>query len=177
MLSARFRRIFLLCRSINRIGSFSGFTLSWLAETLVWRKWLIILVAYKERGVFKTFTVFHNSTQQLFLYYKISFRLCDRYFSQKELSIYTLLSIYHLKCPFLYLQKMNLFCLWKLDSLLFFSKNLLGNKGIKQTMFIRVSQIAGVFQILIFESCTLYHIMPFGKIIGPVEKKVTKSWF
>jgi len=42
---------------------------------------------------------------------------------------------------------------------------------------IRVSQIAGVFQKMIFESCTLYHIMPFAKIIGPVEKKVTKSWF
>jgi hypothetical protein len=34
-----------------------------------------------------------------------------------------------------------------------------------------VSQIAGVFQKIIFESCTLYHIMPFAKIIGPVEKK------
>ena len=44
-------------------------------------------------------------------------------------------------------------------------------------MYIRVSQIAGVFQKMIFESCTLYHIMPFAKIIGPVEKKVTKSWF
>jgi len=42
-------------------------------------------------------------------------------------------------------------------------------------MSIRVSQIAGVFQKMIFESCTLYHIMPFAKIIGPVEKKVTKS--
>ena len=41
----------------------------------------------------------------------------------------------------------------------------------------RVSQIAGVFQKMIFESCTLYHIMPFAKIIGPVEKKITKSWF
>ena len=40
---------------------------------------------------------------------------------------------------------------------------------------IRVSQIAGVFQKNIFESCTLYHIIPFAKIIGPVEKKVTKS--
>ena len=41
----------------------------------------------------------------------------------------------------------------------------------------RVSQIAGVFQKMIFESSTLYHIMPFAKIIGPVEKKITKSWF
>ena len=40
---------------------------------------------------------------------------------------------------------------------------------------IRVSQIAGVFQKMIFESCTLYHIMPFAKIIGPVEKKMNKS--
>ena len=38
-----------------------------------------------------------------------------------------------------------------------------------------MSQIAGVFQKIIFESCTLYHIMPFAKIIGPVEKKVTIS--
>ena len=42
-------------------------------------------------------------------------------------------------------------------------------------IYTRVSQIAGVFQKMIFESCTLYHIMPFAKIIGPVEKKVTKS--
>ena len=42
-------------------------------------------------------------------------------------------------------------------------------------VYSRVSQIAGVFQKMIFESCTLYHIMPFAKIIGPVEKKVTKS--
>ena len=34
----------------------------------------------------------------------------------------------------------------------------------------RVSKIADVFQKLIFESCSLYHIMPFAKIIGPVEK-------
>ena len=40
---------------------------------------------------------------------------------------------------------------------------------------IRVSQIAGVFQKMIFESCTLFHIMPFAKIIGPVEKNMTKS--
>ena len=40
-----------------------------------------------------------------------------------------------------------------------------------KAIYIRVSQIAGVFQKLIFESCTLYHIMPFAKIIGPVEKK------
>ena len=42
-------------------------------------------------------------------------------------------------------------------------------------MYNRVSQIAGVFQKMIFESCTLYHIMPLAKIIGPVEKKNTKS--
>jgi hypothetical protein len=30
---------------------------------------------------------------------------------------------------------------------------------------------------MIFESCTWYHIMPFAKIIGPVEKKMNKSWF
>ena len=39
----------------------------------------------------------------------------------------------------------------------------------------RVSQIAGVFQKMIFERCTLFHIMPFAKIIGPVEKNMTKS--
>ena len=39
----------------------------------------------------------------------------------------------------------------------------------------RVSQIAGVFQKMIFESCTLLHIIPFAKIIDPVEKKITKS--
>ena len=38
-------------------------------------------------------------------------------------------------------------------------------------MVIRVSQIAGVFQKVIFESCTSFHIMPFAKIIGPVEEK------
>ena len=37
-------------------------------------------------------------------------------------------------------------------------------------MHIRVSQIADVFQKMIFESCTLFHIMPFAKIIGHVEK-------
>ena len=37
-------------------------------------------------------------------------------------------------------------------------------------MDIRVYQIAGVFQKIIFESCTLFHIMPFAKIICPVEK-------
>jgi hypothetical protein len=40
-----------------------------------------------------------------------------------------------------------------------------------------VSQIAGVFQKMIFESCTLLHIIPFAKIIGPVEKKMAKSEF
>ena len=40
-----------------------------------------------------------------------------------------------------------------------------------------MSQIAGVFQKMIFESCTLYHIMPIAKKIGPVEKRVAKSWF
>ena len=39
----------------------------------------------------------------------------------------------------------------------------------------RVSQIAGVFQKMVFKSCTLLHIIPFAKIIGPVEKKMTKS--
>jgi hypothetical protein len=38
-----------------------------------------------------------------------------------------------------------------------------------------VSQIAGVFQKMIFESCTLLYIIPFAKIKGPVEKKMTKS--
>ena len=47
--------------------------LSWLAEILELRKGLIICLAYKGRGVWKKFGVFHNSTQQLFLYYKISF--------------------------------------------------------------------------------------------------------
>ena len=44
-------------------------------------------------------------------------------------------------------------------------------------MYSRVSQIAGVFQKMIFESCTLLHIIPFAKIIGPVEKKIAKSKF
>jgi len=44
-------------------------------------------------------------------------------------------------------------------------------------MYTRVSQIAGVFQKMIFESCTLLHIIPFAKIIGPVEKKIDKSEF
>ena len=44
-------------------------------------------------------------------------------------------------------------------------------------MYIRVSQIAGVFQKMIFESCTLLHIIPFAKIISPVEKKIAKSEF
>ena len=42
---------------------------------------------------------------------------------------------------------------------------------------VRVSQIAGVFQKMIFESCTLLHIIPFAKIIGPVEIKNAKSEF
>ena len=29
----------------------------------------------------------------------------------------------------------------------------------------------------IFESCTLFHVMPFAKIIGPVEKNSAKSEF
>ena len=41
----------------------------------------------------------------------------------------------------------------------------------------RVSQIAGVFQKMSFESCTLLHIIPFDKIIGPAEKKIAKSEF
>ena len=52
-------------------------------------------------------------------------------------------------------------------------------------MYIRESQIADVFQKLIFGSCTLFHIMPFDKIIGPEEKNMTLlseispifSWF
>ena len=63
----------------------------------------------------------------------------------------------------------------------FYNKSFSKYKGIKYWISVwpgsRVSQIAGVFQKIIFESCTLYHIMPFAKIIGPVEKKVTKSWF
>ena len=31
----------------------------------------------------------------------------------------------------------------------------------------RVSQIVDIFQNNIFESCILYHIMPFAKMIGP----------
>ena len=46
-----------------------------------------------------------------------------------------------------------------------------------KTTHYRVSQIAGVYQKMIFESSTLYHIMPFAKIIGPVEKNMTKSRF
>ena len=51
----------------------------------------------------------------------------------------------------------------------------LTEEPLRKAMQNKVSQIAGVFQKMIFESCTLYHIMPFAKIIGPVEKKVTKS--
>ena len=40
-----------------------------------------------------------------------------------------------------------------------------------------MSQIAGDFQKMIFESSTLLHIIPFAKIIGPVEKKIAKSEF
>ena len=43
------------------------------------------------------------------------------------------------------------------------------------TLYSRVSQIAGVFQKMIFESCTLLYIIPFAKIRGPVEKKMAKS--
>ena len=39
-------------------------------------------------------------------------------------------------------------------------------------MYIRVSQIAGIFLKNIFESCTMFHIMFFAKIIGPVEIKI-----
>ena len=35
-----------------------------------------------------------------------------------------------------------------------------------------MSQIAGVLQKMTCESCTLFHIMPFAKIIAPVEKKI-----
>ena len=37
--------------------------------------------------------------------------------------------------------------------------------------------ILQIFQKMIFESCTLFHIMSFAKIIGPVEKNMTKSLF
>jgi hypothetical protein len=40
-----------------------------------------------------------------------------------------------------------------------------------------VSQIAGVFQKMILESCTLLHIIPFAKKKGPGEKKIAKSEF
>ena len=30
---------------------------------------------------------------------------------------------------------------------------------------------------MIFESCTLFYIRPFAKIIGPVEKNMTESYF
>ena len=46
-----------------------------------------------------------------------------------------------------------------------------------EAMVIRVSQIAGVFQKIIFKSCTLLHIIPFAKLIGPVEKKIANSEF
>ena len=55
-----------------------------------------------------------------------------------------------------------------------YSKKVTG-PSIFAKLLIRVSQIAGVLQKMIFESCTLYHIMPFAKIIGPEEKKITKS--
>ena len=42
-------------------------------------------------------------------------------------------------------------------------------------LYNRVSQIGGVFQKIIFESCTLFHLMPFAKIINPIEKNMTKS--
>ena len=48
-------------------------------------------------------------------------------------------------------------------------------KELPSKVYIRVSHIPGVFQKMIFESSTLYHIMPFAKIIGPVEKKMSKS--
>ena len=70
---------------------------------------------------------------------------------------------------------------WKnewLDGTIIISSYFGGSNNIfADCMYIRVSQIAGVFQKMIFESCTLYHIMPFVKIIGPVEKKVTICWF
>ena len=50
-------------------------------------------------------------------------------------------------------------------------KNLLLKDTFLVYLYIRVSQIAGVFQKKIFEGSTLYHIMPFAKIKGPVEKK------
>ena len=40
----------------------------------------------------------------------------------------------------------------------------------KYTMYIRVYQIAGVFQKMILKVVHLFYIMPFAKIIGPVEK-------
>ena len=45
-------------------------SLSWLVEALEFKKGLII---WRERGVWKIFVVFHDSTQQFFLYCKISF--------------------------------------------------------------------------------------------------------
>ena len=61
---------------------------------------------------------------------------------------------------------------------------LVGNKADLQNsrqvptyLFIRKSQIIGVFQKMIFESCTLFHIMPFAKIIGPIDINRTKWIF
>ena len=42
------------------------------------KTWLIVWVAWKGRGVWKTFDVFDNPTRQLFLYYEISFVKCFR---------------------------------------------------------------------------------------------------
>ena len=48
-------------------------TLSWLAENLELNEGLIIWVALKGRGVWKTFGELHNSMRQLFNYFKICF--------------------------------------------------------------------------------------------------------
>jgi hypothetical protein len=40
-----------------------------------------------------------------------------------------------------------------------------------------VSQIAVILQKKIVESYTLYQIMPFAKIIGPVKRNTTKRGF
>ena len=38
----------------------------------------------------------------------------------------------------------------------------------------RVSQNAGIYQNNVFKGCTLFHIMPFAKMISPVKKKGLK---
>ena len=48
-------------------------TLSWLSELLELSKGLIIWVVIEGKEDKNTFYVFHNSTREMFLYYKISF--------------------------------------------------------------------------------------------------------